>query len=82
LGISDQNMENQKNVDFIEDGDEAIELVRKDKYEMVFLMNPTRVKQVNEAACARVRMPQKSTFFYPKLPSGLVINSILGVIPD
>ena len=82
LGISDQNMENQKNVDFIEDGDEAIELVRKDKYQMVFLMNPTRVKQVNEAACARVRMPQKSTFFYPKLPSGLVINSVQGVISD
>lgn len=82
LGISDQNMESQKNVNFIEDGDEAIELVKKDKYQLIFLMNPTMVKQVNEAACARVRMPQKSTFFYPKLPSGLVINSILGVIPD
>ncbi|MEW6615474.1 MAG: DUF1015 domain-containing protein [Thermodesulfobacteriota bacterium] len=82
LGISDRNMENQKNVDFIEDGDEAIELVKKDKYQLVFLMNPTRVGQVNEAACERVRMPQKSTFFYPKLPSGLVINSLLGVMPD
>lgn len=82
LGISDQNMENQKNVDFIEDGDEAIELVKKDKYQLVFLMNPTKVGQVNEAAIAQVRMPQKSTFFYPKLPSGLLINSLVGVIHD
>ncbi len=82
LGINDQNMESQKNVDFIEDGNEAIELVKKDKYQMAFFMNPTKVKQVNEAACARVRMPQKSTFFYPKLPSGLVINSIQGIVPD
>ncbi len=77
LGISDQSMESQKNVDFIEDGDEAIELVNKDKYQLVFFVNPTRVKQVNEAAFAQVRMPQKSTFFYPKLLSGLVLNSIV-----
>lgn len=82
LRINDQNMESQKNVDFIEDGDAAIELVEKGEYQLVLLMNPTRVKQVNEAAFARVRMPQKSTFFYPKLLSGLVLNSIDGVVPD
>lgn len=80
FGINDQNMESQKNVTFIEDADAAIELVEKDKYQLVFLMNPTKIKQVNDAACARVRMPQKSTFFYPKLSSGLVLNSIEGVV--
>ena len=78
LGINDRNMEYQKNVDFTEDGDEAIEIVKNDRYQLVFLMNPTKVKQVKEAGCAGVRMPQKSTFFYPKLLCGLVFNKIQG----
>jgi len=82
LGINDRNMESQKNVGFIEDSVEGIDLVKKDKYQLVFLMNPTKINQVNEAARAGMRMPQKSTFFYPKLPSGLVINSIQEIMSD
>ena len=76
LGIDDQNMASQNNVDFIEDAAEAIELVKNDKYQLACLMNPTRMEQVNEAASAGVQIPQKSTFFYPKFPGGMVINSI------
>ncbi|MDY6856620.1 MAG: DUF1015 domain-containing protein [Thermodesulfobacteriota bacterium] len=82
LGLNDQNMESQRNVDFIENSDKAIEWVKEGRYQLTFLMNPTKIKQVNEASCAQVRMPQKATFFYPKIPSGLVINSILGDIND
>lgn len=82
LGLNDQNMESQRNVDFIEDSDKAIEWVKEGRYQLTFLMNPTKIKQVNEASCAQVRMPQKATFFYPKIPSGLVINSIQGDIND
>ena len=39
-------------------------------------MNPTKVAQVKAVADAGEVMPQKSTFFYPKLASGLVINPI------
>jgi uncharacterized protein (DUF1015 family) len=39
-------------------------------------MNPTRVSQVRDVSDAGEVMPQKSTFFYPKIASGLVVNPL------
>jgi uncharacterized protein (DUF1015 family) len=39
-------------------------------------MNPTKVTEVRDVASAGERMPQKATYFYPKLLSGLVVNVI------
>jgi uncharacterized protein (DUF1015 family) len=44
---------------------------------MAFLLNPPKVEEVQEVASKKEFMPQKSTFFYPKLPTGLVINKIV-----
>ena len=44
----------------------------------LFLMNPTRVEQVKAVSDAGEVMPQKSTFFVPKLASGIVLNPIRG----
>ncbi|MBN2379640.1 DUF1015 domain-containing protein [candidate division WOR-3 bacterium] len=52
--------------------EEAYENVDQGAYEMVFLMNPTKVEQVEAVSKAGEKMPQKSTDFYPKLVSGLV----------
>jgi uncharacterized protein (DUF1015 family) len=46
------------------------------KGQMAFYLNPTRVDEVKAVADARSRMPQKSTDFYPKLPTGLVMYPI------
>ncbi len=40
-------------------------------------MNPTRMSEVRDVANAGEKMPQKSTYFYPKLLTGLVINRIV-----
>lgn len=40
-----------------------------------FFLNPTRVEDVERVALASLRMPPKSTYFYPKLLTGVVINS-------
>jgi uncharacterized protein (DUF1015 family) len=40
-------------------------------------MNPTRMSEVRDVANAGEKMPQKSTYFYPKLLTGLVINPIV-----
>jgi uncharacterized protein (DUF1015 family) len=37
-------------------------------------MKPPRIDEVRQVAKAGHTMPQKSTYFYPKLPSGLVLN--------
>ena len=42
--------------------------------DVAFFMNPTLIDQVRRLAEKGIRLPQKATFFYPKLLSGLVIN--------
>lgn len=56
------------------DVDEAIKMVNKGGYRIAFFLNPTNIEEVKRVAYARHRMPRKSTFFYPKLLTGLVIN--------
>ncbi|MBI3581600.1 MAG: DUF1015 domain-containing protein [Nitrospinae bacterium] len=43
---------------------------------LAFFLNPTPIKQMREISLAGLKMPQKSTYFYPKLITGLVINPL------
>ena len=52
----------------------ALDKVRSGEFNAAFFLNPTRVEDVEKAALSSVRMPPKSTYFYPKLLTGLVIN--------
>lgn len=45
-------------------------------YDAVFFLNPTRVEDVENVALSSMRMPPKSTYFYPKVMTGFVINSL------
>jgi len=54
--------------------DNALSKVRAGEYNAVFFLNPTTVDDVEKAALSLTRMPPKSTYFYPKLLTGLVIN--------
>ncbi len=51
-------------------------LVEDGDCQMALFMNPTSIKQVKEISLAGEKMPQKSTYFYPKLLTGLVFNKI------
>ena len=73
LGIDAEKLEAQSNVHYVRGRDEALDLVGQDKYQAAFLLNPTRVDQVREVASAGERMPQKSTDFFPKLLTGMVM---------
>ena len=61
------------NIAFDEEAPEAIAQVTVGAWDLAILMNPTRVEQIIEVAGAGERMPQKSTFFYPKLGTGLLL---------
>jgi uncharacterized protein (DUF1015 family) len=74
LGITREDQERQKNLVYVTGLDQALEEGRGGENQMVFFMNPTKVEQVKAVSEAGLLMPQKSTYFYPKLPSGLVIN--------
>lgn len=63
------------NVEFTEDAEEALEAVADGRAPLAFLVNPIRPEQIIAVSDAGDRMPQKSTYFYPKLGTGLVLNS-------
>jgi uncharacterized protein (DUF1015 family) len=52
----------------------CLQLVREERYAAAFFLNPTRVEDVEKVALSSLRMPPKSTYFYPKLLTGLVLN--------
>ena len=52
----------------------ALDQVNDGKYAAAFFLNPTQAKDVEKSALSSVRMPAKSTYFYPKLLTGLVLN--------
>lgn len=74
LGIDKENMANQINLRYTRSLDEAIESVKNGKANAAFLINATKVSQIKAVALAGDKMPQKSTYFYPKLKTGLVMN--------
>lgn len=76
LGIRMETHKLGLNIEYIKDADEADKRVHDGAAEIVFFMNPTKVNEVKEIAAAGERMPQKATYFYPKLLTGLVVHKI------
>ena len=75
LGIDKENLANQTNLKYTRDIDEAVSEVDGNA-DCAFILNPTKVSQIAQVGNAGQKMPQKSTYFYPKLITGLVINKI------
>ena len=63
-------------VTYLHDEQAAAEAVERGECDFAFLLRPASVQDVLRAARAGERMPQKSTFFYPKAPAGLVMSSL------
>ena len=76
LGLSDGQMSDHGALWFTEDAAEAVHDVRAGRARYAVLMNPVPVQRVLDVADSGERMPQKSTFFYPKVPTGLVFNPL------
>ncbi|MBI2340016.1 MAG: DUF1015 domain-containing protein [Deltaproteobacteria bacterium] len=76
LRITPQAQAGQENIIYWKDARKAIDETRRGNCEIAFLLNPTRIEEMETAALAGEKMPQKSTYFYPKVPSGLVINPL------
>ena len=76
LGIDKANMAAQINLTYTRSEEEARALVDEGDADCAFLINATRVSQIRAVAAAGEKMPQKSTYFYPKLITGLVMNRL------
>jgi len=73
LDISAEDMETQRYTSFSQDAATAVESVMKGKNQLAVLLRPTDINQVKRVAADGEKMPQKSTFFYPKLLTGLIL---------
>jgi uncharacterized protein (DUF1015 family) len=76
LGLSDDDISHFNGLFYARSTDEAVALVRSGEYDAAFLMRPTPVSQVRDVAASGENMPPKSTFFYPKLLTGLLFNPL------
>jgi len=74
LGIDTRKPEHQQYITYNVRTTESMSNVDAGTFDLVFFMNATRMNQVRQLAEKGIRLPQKATYFYPKLLSGLVIN--------
>jgi uncharacterized protein (DUF1015 family) len=76
LGLSDEDISHFNGLFYARDTAEALAMVGSGEYDAAFLMRPTPVAQVRDVAAEGENMPPKSTYFFPKLLTGLLFNPL------
>ncbi len=76
LGMSDDDIDRLDGLGYARDVDQALRLVTDGDYDAAFFMTPTPIERVRAVAGAGESMPPKSTYFFPKVPTGLVFNPL------
>jgi uncharacterized protein (DUF1015 family) len=76
LGMSEDDISHQRGLGYARNADEALAAVTSGEYDAAFLLRSTPVEQVKAVAAEGETMPPKSTYFYPKLLSGLLFNPL------
>lgn len=76
LGITREAQAEQRNINYVKSTEDALAAADRPEAQLVVMMNATRLDQVEKVAESGSVMPQKSTYFYPKLASGLVFNPL------
>jgi uncharacterized protein (DUF1015 family) len=76
LGMTDEDIDHLEGLGYARDFAQAVELVETAAYDAAFFMAPTPIERVQEVASAGESMPPKSTYFFPKVPTGLLFNPL------
>jgi uncharacterized protein (DUF1015 family) len=76
LGLDAQALDDQQTCKFNSKIPEVIDILKRGEAKLAFLLNPTKVEQVQQVAGAGLTMPRKSTYFYPKVKDGIVLSPI------
>jgi uncharacterized protein (DUF1015 family) len=76
LGMTEESIAHLDGLGYSRTDDEALQLVESGAYDAAFFLRGAPVQQVRDIAAAGVNMPPKSTFFYPKVPTGLLFNPL------
>lgn len=78
LGVSTRDAVNTETVAYTHDAEEALDRVESDGCRAAFLLNPPSAREMMDVSLKGDKMPQKSTYFFPKLLTGLVIHKVEG----
>jgi uncharacterized protein (DUF1015 family) len=76
IGLSEDDIAAKKNLGYTPSASEAVEKLRSKEYDAAFFLRPTPVEQVRAVAAEGETMPPKSTYFFPKLLTGIVFNPL------
>jgi uncharacterized protein (DUF1015 family) len=76
LGMSDDDISHLEGLGYARDAEEALALLDRGEYDAAFFLRATPVEQVRAVAAAGESMPPKSTYFFPKLLTGLLFNPL------
>jgi uncharacterized protein (DUF1015 family) len=75
-GLTDDDIDHKHGLDYSRTDEEALEMVLDGRADCAFFLRSSPVQQVRDIAAAGVNMPPKSTFFFPKVPTGLLFNPV------
>jgi uncharacterized protein (DUF1015 family) len=76
FGLGAEEMRSPDNVEYTIDASSALDKVASGRADGAFLINPPSIRDVERVSDAGVPMPEKSTYFYPKLLTGLLMNPL------
>jgi len=76
LGLSEDDISHKNGLDYARSFQEARELVESGTFDAGFYLRGIPVSQIQAIAAAGVNMPPKSTYFFPKVPTGLLFNPL------
>jgi uncharacterized protein (DUF1015 family) len=76
LGMTDEAIDHLEGLGYARDLDEALKLIYDAEYEAGFFMAPIPVQRIQAVAATGESMPPKSTYFFPKVPTGLLFNPL------
>jgi len=76
LGLSSEQQTNAENIRYSQDEETVLQALEKEDFQAAFILNPPKKEDILTVTDNGEKMPQKSTYFYPKLISGLIVNKI------
>jgi uncharacterized protein (DUF1015 family) len=76
LGLTPEQQVSGDRIRYSQDEDAVLQALEKEDYQAAFILNASKSEEILAIASGGEKMPQKSTYFYPKLPSGLIVNKI------
>jgi len=77
LGLAPEKQMSGETIRYSQDEEAVLQALEKEDFQAAFILNPPKAEDILAIAGKGETMPQKSTYFYPKLSSGLIINKIV-----